>query len=100
MQDQVFRDVLFSPIILREIVLKDELRVIGIAEEVRLRDGLYFVVEELEGVLIGELHDVVLECTDVFKQLGGILRVQGNITVFELMEWGIVVFVDRDELLL
>lgn len=100
MQDQVFRDVLFSPIILREIVLKDELRVIGIAEEVSLGDGLYFVIEELEGVLIGELHDVVLECADVFKQLGGILRVQGNIAVFELMEWGIVVFVDRDELLL
>ena len=40
------------PKISREIVLQDEILIVGIAEEIALRDRLVLVVEEFERVLV------------------------------------------------
>ena len=72
MQDKVLRNVLLVPIVFREVVLEDELRVVGVTEEVALADWFDFVVEELEGVLVRELDNIVLEGTDTFEELARI----------------------------
>ena len=69
MEDQVLGDVLFVPIVLGEVVLEDELGIVGVAEEVALADWLYFVIEELECVLVGELDNIVLEGSNTLKEL-------------------------------
>jgi len=72
LQDKVLRNVLLVPIVFREVVLEDELRVVGVTEEVALADWFDFVVEELEGVLVRELDNIVLEGTDAFEELARI----------------------------
>jgi len=72
LQDKVLRNVLLVPIVFREVVLEDELRVVGVTEEVALADWFDFVVEELEGVLVRELDNIVLEGTDTFEELARI----------------------------
>jgi hypothetical protein len=69
LEDQVLGDVLFVPIVLGEVVLEDELGIVGVAEEVALADWLYFVIEELECVLVGELDNIVLEGSNTLKEL-------------------------------
>ena len=51
-------------------------------------------------MLVGELYYVVLECTDVFEELSGHLWVQIHCTVLELVERGVIVLVNSDEILL
>ena len=51
-------------------------------------------------MLVRELNYVVLECTDVFEKLCGHLRMQIHCTVFKLVEGGVIVFVNPDEILL
>ena len=100
LQHQVLRHKLLRPAILGEVVLQDHLWVVGVAKEVIFGDRLHLVVEELEGVLVGELHDVVLERSNVFKELCRHLRVQRHSAVFELVERGVIVLVNCNEVLL
>jgi len=43
---------LLRPHVLREVVLQDELRVVGVSEEVALGDGPHIVVEEFVSVFV------------------------------------------------
>ena len=53
-------------------------------------------IEELEGLLVGELNDIVLQSTDTLKQLVRQLGVQRDRTVLELVEGRIIRLVDGD----
>ena len=69
LQDQVLWHKFLAPTVLRKVILKDHLRVIGVPKEVVFRDWLHFVIEELECVLVRKLDDIVLECSNVFEKL-------------------------------
>lgn len=69
MEYQVLWHELLAPTILGKVILEDELRVVGVAKVVALGDGLDLVVEELEGVLVGELDHVVLQGANALEQL-------------------------------
>ena len=79
LKGQGFGDKLFRPVVLREVVLKYHLGVVGVSKEVIFRDGLHFVVEKLESVLVGERDDVVFQGANVFKELGRVWKEGGNI---------------------
>jgi len=100
LQKKVVWHKLLRPQILGEVILQDELRVVWVAEEVGLGDGFDFVVEELEGVFVRELHHVVFHGPDVFEQLTRKLRMKWNVGVLELVEGRVIVLVDGSELLL
>ena len=51
-------------------------------------------------MLVGKLYYVVLECTNVFEKLSRHLRVKIHSAVLELVERGVIVFVNPDEVLL
>jgi hypothetical protein len=52
LEHKILGDKLFAPIVLGEVVLKNELGVVRIPEEVAFAYWLYFVVKELERVLV------------------------------------------------
>ena len=93
---QVLRHVLFVPHILRKIVLQDQLRIVRVTEEVAAVDRAHMFIEELEGLFVGELNDIVLQSTDSFEQLVCHLRVQRDRTVLELVERRIIRLVYGD----
>jgi len=56
-------------VIFGKVVLKDELWVITVAEEVTLSDWLDLVIVELEGVFVCELYNAVLKASDRLEKL-------------------------------
>ena len=71
----ILRNVLLVPQIFRKIILEDQLWVVAVAEEVATVDGAHMLVEELEGLFVGELDNVVLQGADAFEELVGHLGV-------------------------
>jgi hypothetical protein len=69
LQHQIFWHKLLTPIVLGEVILQNQLRVVGVTKKVALGDRFDFVVEELECVLVGELDNIVLQGANAFKQL-------------------------------
>jgi len=67
LQHQVLWHVLLRPVVFPKVVLQNHLRVVRVAEVKQLRYGLHLVVEELERVLVRELHDIVLQSANVFE---------------------------------
>ena len=67
MEDKVFRDLFLGPEVLVEVVLKDEVLVVGVSEKVDLGIGLEFVVEVFVGVSVRKLDHRVFEVTNRFK---------------------------------
>eukprot|EP00355_Strombidium_rassoulzadegani_P005879 CAMPEP_0168614502 /NCGR_PEP_ID=MMETSP0449_2-20121227/4008_1 /TAXON_ID=1082188 /ORGANISM="Strombidium rassoulzadegani, Strain ras09" /LENGTH=539 /DNA_ID=CAMNT_0008655185 /DNA_START=191 /DNA_END=1807 /DNA_ORIENTATION=- len=100
LEGEVVGHLLTRPQVLGEVVIEDEVLVVGVAEEVALGDGLELVVEELEGVLVGELDHGVLELPDLLEHLVGDLGVQAHRAVLELVEGRVEGLVDVEELLL
>lgn len=79
---------LFSrPEISRKIVLKNQVLVIGITKEITFCYWLVLMIEKLEGVLIRELHNRVLERAYLLKHLIRYLRIQTNSAMLELVKW-------------
>jgi len=75
LQNQILRDELLAPIVLGEIILQDELGIVAVSKEVALRYRLHLVVEKLEGMLIRELDDIVLQRSNTLEKLRGDYRI-------------------------
>lgn len=60
LQGQILGYLLLGPNILVEVVVKNEILVVGISEEVDFGDWLEFIVKILVSVSIGELYHWVL----------------------------------------
>ena len=71
LQNQVFRNILLNPAVLGKVVLEDHLWVVRVAKKVVLRNRFKLIVEELKSMLVRKVYDVILESSDVFKQLSG-----------------------------
>ena len=78
--------LLATPQIARKVIAQDQVLIVRVTEEIALDDRLVFVVEEFERVLIGELHDRVLQAANLFEHLVRNLRIQADCAMFELME--------------
>lgn len=89
-----------GPEVSSEVVLEDQILIVGVTEKVAFGYRLVLVVEELERVLVRELHHRVLQGPDLLEHLVRYLRVQAHRAVLELVERGIESLVDADELLL
>jgi hypothetical protein len=70
----------------REIVLEDQILIVGVSEEIAFCDWLVLVIEVFEGVLVRELNYRVFEGTDLLEHLIRDLRVKTNCAMLELME--------------
>lgn len=69
LQSERLRHRLPRPGVLREVILQDQLWVVRVTEKVVFRDRLDLVVEELKGMFVGEVDDVVFQGADVFEEL-------------------------------
>lgn len=59
----------FGPTVFVEVVLEDEVLVVGVAEEEDLGALLELIVEELVRVAVRKLHQRVLQVPDALKHL-------------------------------
>ena len=87
------------PEISRKIVLENQILIIGVSEEIAFCYWLVLVVEEFEGVLVGELDYGVLERSNLLEHLIRNLRVQPHSTVLKLMERRIKSLIDTNKFL-
>jgi hypothetical protein len=89
-----------GPEVTREVILQDQVLVIRVAKKVGLSDGLLFVIEEFECVLVGKLHYWMLQAPNLLKHLVGDLRIEAHRAVLELVERAVEGLVDASELIL
>lgn len=92
--------LLARPEISGEIILENQVLVVGVTEEIAFCYWLVLVVEEFERVLVRELYHWVLERADLLKHLIRNLRVQTHGAMLKLVERGIESLVNADELFL
>jgi hypothetical protein len=100
LQGQILGYLFLAPQVLIEVVEKDQVLVVRVAEEVNLRNWLELIIEILVGVAVGELYHGVLQTTDALKHGVDDLGVQADGTLLELVEGRVVGTVYPGKLLL